>query len=86
MIVFSELVIETGAEYGNPPHPSLSLLPRSLPHSLSFYSSRSRARVGFDSLKILERNTGIEPVPSPWKGDVLPLYESRFMCTHYTNI
>ncbi len=26
---------------------------------------------------ILERDTRIELAPSPWKGDVLPLYESR---------
>ena len=25
----------------------------------------------------LERDTGIEPVPQPWEGRILPLYKSR---------
>ena len=25
----------------------------------------------------MERDTGVEPVPSAWKANVLPLYESR---------
>lgn len=33
-----------------------------------------------------ERDTGIEPVPSPWKGDVLPLYESRRLLRMYNII
>lgn len=27
----------------------------------------------------MERDTGIEPVPSPWKGVILPLYRSRIL-------
>lgn len=32
----------------------------------------------------MERDTGVEPVPSPWKGDVLPLYESRVTKISYS--
>ena len=28
--------------------------------------------------EILERVTGVGPVSSPWKGDIIPLYDTRF--------
>lgn len=34
----------------------------------------------FDSL---ERVTGIEPVPQPWEGRVLPLYDTRWYLILY---
>lgn len=39
------------------------------------YTKKAPHRVLFDAF--LERDTGIEPVPRPWKGLVLPLYKSR---------
>ena len=30
----------------------------------------------------LERVTGVEPVTSPWKGDVIPLYHTRDATNH----
>ncbi len=36
--------------------------------------------------EILERVTGVGPVSSPWKGDIIPLYHTRGLarrCRHY---
>ncbi|KKQ21843.1 MAG: hypothetical protein US36_C0012G0002 [Candidatus Wolfebacteria bacterium GW2011_GWC1_37_10] len=35
-----------------------------------YFVNKTRLKGGF----YVERNTGIEPAPSPWQGDVLPLY------------
>ncbi len=43
--------------------------------SVIFHQQIACARSG--SLKIIERDTRIELASQPWKGRVLPLYESR---------
>lgn len=35
--------------------------------------------------RFYERVTGIGPVPSPWKGDVLPLYDTRVRTAYHTH-
>ncbi|GEM_PF-7005850 len=34
----------------------------------------------------MERVTGIEPVASPWQGDILPLYDTRTCFTVYQKL
>ncbi len=36
--------------------------------------------------EILERVTGVGPVSSPWKGDIIPLYHTRVLFRLYRTI